>query len=354
MNKRWVGLIACLVLGHAQAASDDCGKAKTQAEKVVCEGHELSEQDRHEIFALDSELAEIYGEALRKVPDPVLLKHEQEAWLKAREQYFCEQKYSGIMPGWITDLYRDRIANLRYDLAHPPATEAARKSAALLSMASSPGGNFAIQPSEFYLGPGHGLCEALVRWFNHTTPKGKMKCPARIVRSTPGISEPDWVELDIRQHEALFVKLMQAWSVGGAEYFFKLRPTTWPTPEDIHARLEEARAGKYRMWMVKQDVDGVGRDGKLETIVMIQRALSDESCSEDGTWYVKEDLSELDEGKTRNSVGGAKPGAVLVHYKGRAYFSAMTSTGGLVSGDLGRHMTYLCQIDNYSQEGEKK
>jgi len=70
-----MGLLACLVIGQAQAASFDCGKAGTKVEKLICANADLSK--------LDEALAVAYADAL-KSPDPANLKAEQKAWLKLR------------------------------------------------------------------------------------------------------------------------------------------------------------------------------------------------------------------------------------------------------------------------------
>ncbi|MDP2832527.1 MAG: lysozyme inhibitor LprI family protein [Pseudomonadota bacterium] len=76
MKKRWIGLLAWLVLGQAQAASFDCGKAGTKVEKLICADQQLSEMDNH--------LAEQYALALGQAKDKVAIKAEQIAWLKER------------------------------------------------------------------------------------------------------------------------------------------------------------------------------------------------------------------------------------------------------------------------------
>lgn len=62
----------------AQAASFDCAKATTKVEKLICADAALSK--------LDEELTKVYGEVLKKSLDEALLKKQQRASLKARNQ----------------------------------------------------------------------------------------------------------------------------------------------------------------------------------------------------------------------------------------------------------------------------
>lgn len=91
-------MTACLAMAlTARAASFDCGKAKSEVEKIICADAELSSQDE--------ELAKLYGEVIKKFPDEALLKKQQREWLKARNRcgdVSCVQQY-----------YRGRIAELK-------------------------------------------------------------------------------------------------------------------------------------------------------------------------------------------------------------------------------------------------
>lgn len=64
-----------LLAGLTHAASFDCEKAQKKVEKMVCADASLS--------ALDSDMAAIYTDALKKVANPLALKARQRQWLKA-------------------------------------------------------------------------------------------------------------------------------------------------------------------------------------------------------------------------------------------------------------------------------
>lgn len=109
MKKRWMGLMVGLVVGQAQAASFDCGKASTKVEKLICTDAELSR--------LDEALAEVYADALKST-DPANFKAEQKAWLKKRNQ--CRNN------DCLISTYQRRIEAIRMALgiSPPPVPQA--------------------------------------------------------------------------------------------------------------------------------------------------------------------------------------------------------------------------------------
>jgi uncharacterized protein len=70
-------LLACLVCGLAQAASFDCGKAKTKVEKLICSHEEVKE--------LDGALAKVYRRVLKQPQHAARIRLKQHEWLKSRE-----------------------------------------------------------------------------------------------------------------------------------------------------------------------------------------------------------------------------------------------------------------------------
>jgi uncharacterized protein len=90
-------IFSCLMLASTvQAASFDCAKAKTKVEKFICADAELSK--------LDEKLAEVYSKVSKDEQDAVLIKRQQLAWLKKRNQ--CEDV------SCLRDQYLRRIAEL--------------------------------------------------------------------------------------------------------------------------------------------------------------------------------------------------------------------------------------------------
>lgn len=344
MKKQWIGLLACLALsqylGQLQAASFDCGKARTTFEHIICAQADPADQvglvefQRQELIKLDDELNALYREALAQHFDPTLLRREQRAWMKARDR--CVRDKEGCA---ILSLYADRIDNLRYDLAHPPKTPEGQKNARLLSMGSPPGDNFTFDRHGSNNGQGFGLCEALVRWFNHTTPKGEMACGARIVRTMPGIEEPAWREIDIGQHEALFLAVLRD-------------ENRWEPEEKVQKYFAGARARGDKLWMVKEQVfHSDPAKGKPQTVLWHQIPEAELGCLVNAghTLIATDDLSGVDKAMQNNVGLGASYGDMLLYFKGRPNFISAHTTSGSVYGPR-----TICSITNFKPEGSKK
>jgi uncharacterized protein len=90
-------LLLSLAVVPARAATFDCDKASTFAEKAICSGARLT--------AMDDELGRPYKAALASSPQKEALKTEQKAWLASRDQ--CQDS------NCILKAYADRIAALR-------------------------------------------------------------------------------------------------------------------------------------------------------------------------------------------------------------------------------------------------
>lgn len=349
VRKRILALIVCtawvICLAPAHATSFDCAQARSVFERMVCgderldEGLQLGEDLRKELLKLDEELNAVYREVLSKHFDPELLKREQRLWLAARER--CAREMN--VPCNVFHLYHDRIDNLRYDLTHPPHTNAEREAARLLSMGSPPGDNFAISRQATFKGYGMEICEALVRWLNHTTPKGDMVCAPKLISSMPGVSEPAWQELDVSQHVDLFGKIIQA-------EFGEIDMAPKVTPEDIGQELEVALARGDKLWMIREDIYHDHNKGKHEIIVLHQKNQKYRNCPltekwKWGTeWVVTDNLHDVDKDSSNRVIG---PRRKLLYYKGGPYFIGSSPFEATVSNDSFRT---FCEIDNIKSE----
>ncbi len=70
-------LVGMLLSLSAQAASFDCGKAKTKVEKLICSHEEVKE--------LDGALAKVYRRVLKQPQHAARIRLKQHEWLKSRE-----------------------------------------------------------------------------------------------------------------------------------------------------------------------------------------------------------------------------------------------------------------------------
>jgi len=90
-------LLVLIFMPSAQAATFDCDKASSFAEKVVCSDSRIT--------AMDDELGALYKLALASSPQKDALKADQKAWLASRDQ--CQDS------NCIMKAYSDRIAALK-------------------------------------------------------------------------------------------------------------------------------------------------------------------------------------------------------------------------------------------------
>ena len=93
----WTTLLCLALMPSARAATFDCNKASTFAEKAVCSDSRLS--------AMDDELGRLYKGALAGTPNNETLKSDQKAWLSLRDQ--CQDS------NCIKKAYADRISALK-------------------------------------------------------------------------------------------------------------------------------------------------------------------------------------------------------------------------------------------------
>lgn len=101
MHQVFTALLALfLAVAQAQAASFDCTKAATRAEKIICADPALS--------GMDEELAKTYAQARQKSPDKETLTKAQRAWVKNVRDSCPDNRC-------MLKAYLDRIANLQLE-----------------------------------------------------------------------------------------------------------------------------------------------------------------------------------------------------------------------------------------------
>ncbi len=161
MMKHWMGLIAFLVIGQVQAARLNCVELKTTAERMVCNDGVLSK--------LDEELNAAYKAALQDKQRAVAIKQAQRQWLKERNA--C------VDLTCVESAYKTRLQ----ELPSPPASK------------QKPKPRFRVTE-----GKGWTVCESYVRFLN-SLPESEPP-PLCHLKLSPDLKEPDWEELDIRNH----------------------------------------------------------------------------------------------------------------------------------------------------------
>ena len=77
--------------------------------------------------------------------------------------------------------------------------------------------------AEYVMTEGKGwlFCEALFKELKRQAPGRKPDyCPVQMLRSLPGVTEPQWEELDVTKHEDLLRKLVLYTKIGSHEAYF--------------------------------------------------------------------------------------------------------------------------------------
>ncbi|MES9901058.1 MAG: hypothetical protein ABW168_00075 [Sedimenticola sp.] len=216
-------------------------------------------------------------------------------------------------------------------MATPPITAQEKEHTRLLSMGSPPGTNFAFDSKMDITnqGQGFGLCEALVRWLNHTTPKGNLDFePRRIVFSMPGLSKPEWQELVLLQHKELFTKLVESIFGDHAQASF------------IRKEIELGLAGAYRLWMVKVNL----YNNKPVTFVSYTR--NNNTYLQPAHWWAiariaTKDMKDIDK---QNSINAGALNGILMYFKNRPVFIS-AGFGSIYAN--GVNHGYSCEINNF-------
>jgi uncharacterized protein len=97
----WITLSYLIFLASAQAASFDCGKAKTNVEKIICSDAGLSK--------LDEELSSVYKESLNESQHQNVIKNAQKFWRERRDA--CSDA------GCLRQSYEERLSKFNSDIS---------------------------------------------------------------------------------------------------------------------------------------------------------------------------------------------------------------------------------------------
>lgn len=226
----WIFLGGLVLHGAAQAASFDCAKAQSKVEKLICADAELSK--------LDEDLAVAYVAAIKDAGN---------AGVRQTQKQWVAQRNSCTEVACVKDAYVKRIAELLSD---------------------KPSGYRMLQ------GQGYTLCEAAFKRINEEVtrkPNGPV-CGYDILRSIPGVTSPNWVKLDLKEHKELYKRYALArrlndkdWATGFAEpppkAGQKLIASIMPAEEVLERDWQEAAEQKVEFykwadaWPAQEDTD---------------------------------------------------------------------------------------------------
>jgi len=331
---RMLSAISALLFAlSAQAASFDCGKAKSKVEHIICDDAEISR--------LDDELNESYKAALKDKRKAAAIKKAQKLWMKGRNK--CRNN------DCLNRMYEKRI------LALMTGVDTSRR---------------------WYLQQGEGkpLCESLVRIANKNPSLGSTpNIPWDQVLLIKGVREPDWIELNPAEHENLFLMardlmaanirhLIYEQILPFAQWFKSPKERWFNDSERAKPITDDEALGNYR--------DFVNRGGKLkvlhadvgdETGEIIKDIVQYESPSTDvATWDGYSLLAET--GLTRVS-DASYPltiygrGVRILIYENNL-FSFFKDGGYLVAQLSGERtdllLPWYCKVDSKITQGDKQ
>lgn len=201
-----------------QAASFDCGRARTEVEILICGHPELSR--------LDEQLGEAYEAARKSAADPEVLKAEQLAWLAERND--CADA------DCLERQYQQRIGQLK---AYPD------------TRAGKPRYRLAA-------GKGYSICETYLKHLNALPPNAPpIVCNVRpnpaynaVTRDDWDITQPEWEELDVSSNlELVYHAELQLPPYYKYQYKYREPPEPFPSFEEWKADFDaRIAAGKIR------------------------------------------------------------------------------------------------------------
>ncbi len=200
MKKRWIGMLACLVIGQVQAASFDCAKATTKIEKLICADAGLSR--------LDEELAAAYREALThaRLAGAEEVKQEQKLWLK-------EYRNRCTDTDCLKREYQQRMGRIAVQIGTPKAPDSAES-------APPAEGAACLQPKidwrnytwTLITGKGMAACEDMLAWLKSRPREAPPPvCPEERLPPNGNWTRPETRILSEEEKQALIRDMPEKW-----------------------------------------------------------------------------------------------------------------------------------------------
>ncbi len=256
MKKRL--LLVSVVLAYtamsAQAASFDCGNARTDVEKMICADAELSK--------LDEQLAQEYKSAMEITIDKESLRKDQKVWLKDRNK--CEFR------NCLDQEYSIRVGNLRL-----LATNQKYKTIA----DTIPKDGYAFpeytrienvkKPLRFKLtfGDSYPVCKEYVDMLNAVNYNEYPACERKILPQFPSFKAVEWVEMkDKKEMLAVMEYLVNLSHASHGRLNHAFHKRDWKNTKE---GIEE---GRYKIFKASINVD---KDNMLEAVYKLTGKFKD-------------------------------------------------------------------------------
>ncbi len=306
MKTHWMGLIACLVLGQAQAARFDCGKAQTEVEKLICTTEVVSE--------LDDRVTAAYKKALSVASDPDRIKAEQVTWLRERRNRCADA-------ACLQQVYEDRRGQLhaaiRAAQSDPPVTPSDIEPGCLAPRIDWHNYQWALIKDQ-----GQPACEEMLAYLkSRDTPP---VCPAERLPPNGNWSRPEARVLSEAEQQALIRDIPQK-----ANEYYK--------HEFKRAKLMRVIRGDITRDGIPENLLAVSPIDYRQSCANATRCASERSelswgyiSIEGGDYYgllpMNDAGTQVD--WTHQTLGAGSPplmGGELIYYKGQPYWLSMAS-----------------------------
>lgn len=304
----------------AQAASFDCGKAETKAERLICDNPGISE--------LDDRLSVAYKVALKNKQQANTIRAVQRDWIEVRNE--CDTAWC------LLSSYEDRLKALGVSNLYPDRIEKPHERYRY----------FIMEESEFIEDESKNrpFCRAALDALIKTKPsEDHLVCTDGVLFKLSGVSDPPWEKLDLAQHGELAKKLMTLSKVGSVEYFRKqkLMPERYPTPERQQQYLENIKQQGAELFMLRLPPEYYG------DLVLVTLRVKSMDCGKpvgsgeyaNNAW-VTPDLKEIATGP-----GGFEPSAGRpLLYRGRLYLVSAGISDAVIEIPGHKYSSSVCTI----------
>lgn len=233
---------ALLFAMSAQAASFDCAKARTKAERIIC--------DTPKISKLDDELNAAYKAALKDVKQADTIKQAQKQWMKERNG--CADAKC------IKQSYEKQISSFdKYSPAdiQPPSkslpTEIKTGQYKMISDSINVPQSNGISIVEKHA----EVCSAFMKVLEALPPFPPMACDVKIPPEFTNFKTPEWADVDVWENRGLWLQLARTPPKDQADVELRLLNLR----ERINEKMIFFRSARF-------DIDN---DGVLDSVLKI-------------------------------------------------------------------------------------
>ncbi len=239
-----LAILSILGASVSNGASFDCTKASDKVEHMICDDVELSK--------LDDELSVQYKKILTDPHKLNALDITQKQWLNYRNR--CETAIC------IKNNYEDRLFELDFIVRGLKKNKEISRYVTEEELREMRGEPIQDEEKDNETVAGEAFCQIVLGALNNTHPSNYDRpCLADEIFKIPGVSNPEWIPLDIAQHEDLAKKIITLGSVEVNNYL------KYPPPEQQQAALNYVKQRNLKAYVLQLPPQFYG-DRKLVTL----------------------------------------------------------------------------------------